>query len=176
MPSNLQDRIKALMDEQAEEASQPVSYATLESEDEPEQRETPEESQEPPDEPIEPPAAETAPESTQDVPEPESEAPVGLEDVPPPEESEVPPPEDYEVPEEVVEPVPEMAVEEDGGREFQPEEPDWESMLGYVGQQANDQLFDGIAIRLAESTHRIISRTQDRFEQHMAELDIGNSY
>lgn len=54
--------------------------------------------------------------------------------------------------------------------------PDWEAMLGYVGQQANDQLFDGIAIRLAESTHRIINRTQDRFEQHMAELDIGNSY
>ncbi|MEY5060714.1 MAG: hypothetical protein RIS45_635, partial [Planctomycetota bacterium] len=54
--------------------------------------------------------------------------------------------------------------------------PDWESMLGYVGQQANDELFDGLAIRLADSTHRSLNRFQDRFEQRMAELDIGNSY
>lgn len=149
-------------------------------EDEPEPEleppETPTAESEPPDQPIEPPAEEEAPAEPVDAPEPEPDATVEMEEVPPPED--VPAPDDWEPsePEVEPEPVPEMQVEEQRDGVAQSEIPDWESMLGYVGQQANDQLFDGMAIRLAESTYRQLNRVQDRFEQQMQELDIGNSY
>jgi hypothetical protein len=177
--SDVRSRIKRLMDEQAEEAAQPVSYAMFQDDEteelpEPQGQQSDSDSTEPPTLSM-PPSEPVEPQQEIEPPEEPEVEPAEMTEIPPPEDwSE--PVQEFEPPEErELEPVPEMAAPEQE-REFEPEMPDWESMLGYIGQQANDQLFDGIAIRLAESTHRQINRVQDRFEQHMAELDIGNSY
>jgi hypothetical protein len=182
MPLNLRARIKRLMNEQSEEAAQPTSYAILKSTGEDQEEIDPPGEQEgdvpealdvaPPDSPPEPEGPAT---ESEEVEPPEAE-PIPEPD--PPEA--VPPPEDFpemgDVPEQENGSFQEMDVPEDEDGQQQPEQPDWESMLGYVGQQGNDQLFDGLAIRMAESTHRQLNRFQDKFERHMAELDIGNSY
>lgn len=200
MPLDLRQRIKLLMNEQEAEAEEPASYAVLRgrSDEQPDvpdsSADTPEEAPPPESGPIESPEATDAtqesiespetpePQSLQidspdEPPEPESveiSEPDQLPEPPPPEDRTV---DDWEPPVEAQTETPEFGeAPESVDLGTSDETPDWESMLGYVGQQANDQLFDGIAIRLAESSHRIINRVQDKFEQHMAELDIGNSF
>lgn len=183
MPLNLRARIKKLAAEQSDEASQPVSYAILKSDgEEQEEIEQPGEQEGEVPESLDAPPPDSPPEDTATEAPPEDvEPPPDAEPMPEPEPEDVTAPDDWE-PVEADEPVEpsgpdaELEVPESEDAAVADEQPDWESMLGFVGQQANEQLFDGIAIRLAESTHRTINRTQDRFEQHMAELDIGNSY
>lgn len=182
MPKELPERIKRLMEDQAEEAALPVSYSILRSvkpeaaEDPPGESDevTPSPSDEVPQNEVQP-----APEDWQ-VADPNE----GNEQSQPPEDWNQPqgeltaPPQDWEQPEPARSEAPDMEPAEDANSQQSAREdaPDLESTLGFMGQQGNDQLFDGLAIQMAESVHRQMGRFQDRFDQRMAELDIGNSY
>ena len=186
MYSDVRSRIQRLMQEQAEEAGQPVSHATLESAEPSEVIEQSSGSSEP--ETVDPPSQ--TPEPVEDVPAPETVPPPETETVDPPsqpieetaqeeepESQPITPPEDWSAPESATDmTVPDASDIPPETPQESRDQPDWQSMLGYVGDQANDELFDGLATRLAESTHRALNRVQDRFDQRMAELDIGNSY
>lgn len=161
MPSVVRERMQKLMDEQKAEAELPTSRSVYASE-EPE---------------IDAPEVQES-ESADEIPLPEQNAQeseaddIPLPETAPAEEQPQSSGDDTGADDVAAEP---METPEAADSEQQPEQPDWQSMLGYVGQQANDQLFDSLAINLAESTHRIVNRTRDKFDQRFAELDIGNS-
>lgn len=191
MPKDMRWRINKLMEDQRAEAGQPASFAMLKQDEFEQIAEAAPESS----------AAETDTEpepETEDVvseeitsPSDDSAADVGdefaetpAEDIPTQDfedPDQVDPPEDWTPPPAAAESEEQSSLETEDPTDReqllqQQKEPDLESLTHFMGTQGNDQLFDGLAIQMAESMHRQLNRFQDRFDQRMAELDIGNSY
>jgi hypothetical protein len=170
MPLNLRARIKRLMNEQADEAVQPFSYAVLKSTGEDQEEvEAPGEQEgelpevldvAPPESPPEPePEAVEAP--------PEDVAPPEVAPTPEPEPDEVSPPEDWGVPEDdiepaaEVEPMPEIESAEDE-TEQQPD-PEWnESQMNFDTEEPPEQPDDPYGRAMADTEWRMALQQREQ--------------
>lgn len=166
MPLNLRARIKRLMNEQADEAVQPFSYAVLKStgEDQ-EEAEAPGEQEGELPEVLDVAPPEPEPEVIEAPPE--DVAPPEVEPMPEPEPDEVEPPEDWGVPEDDVEPaaevesMPEIESAEDD-TEQQPD-PEWnESQMNFDTEEPPDEPDDPYGRAMADTEWRMALQQREQ--------------